>query len=216
MTSNAVIAAIFLSPVVMALVVGVIFVANEGKSPMIPVWGSLIALATSGLILLLSRLMMTWIHRELPPRFAALAAELGGQVTTNLLGERQLRLPHARGRVELDYRYFGGDSDRRGEPFTRLALVCPAGGLPAERHKMSVKTGATNLRADALAEVAGLQAAFGDRTRVHLDGRARVPAVEVWIHGWLDDPAAVRRAIEAARPRLEALASRPWSSASMS
>lgn len=211
MTSNAVLAAIFLAPVAMSLVIGMTFLATEGGDLAMLAYMTTIPLVAGGFIFVIARLVMGWMPGEHPRRLAAFAAELGGEVLTNMIGERQLRLPHPRGRIELDFRQLGGDSDSPGDPFTRVALVAAAGSMPGERHKLSGETCAEDLRTEARAEIAALRAAFGGQTRVHLLGRAREPAVEVWVHGFITEPAIARRTLELARPHLEALASHPWS-----
>lgn len=209
-TGDAAIAAIFLAPVAMFGVIAAAVASGSGDWSIVGVMTA-IGLGASALILGVTRLLMALIHREHPARFAAFAAALGGEVRQNLLGERQLRVAHARGRVELDLRYFGGDPDQVGDRFTRVALVPDAGGLPGERHRLAEGTGDSRLTSGARAEVAALRAAFGARTRVHLEGRRRPPSVEVWVPGWVADADAARRAVTLALPHLEALASAAWS-----
>lgn len=209
-TGDAVIAAIFLAPVVLFAVIAAAAAGGSGDWSIVGVMTA-IGLAASALILGVTRLLMALIHREHPARFAAFAAALGGQVRQNLLGERQLRVPHPRGRVELDFRYSGGDADQVGDRFTRVALVLDADGLPGERHRLAEGTGDARLTNAARAEIAALRAAFGARARVHLEGRRRPQSVEVWLPAWLADGDAARRAVTLALPHLEALASAPWS-----
>lgn len=212
MTSNAAVVAIFLSPVALMLVVaGFIAVAEGDVEWWILGFMTAIGAGTSALIFGLTRLGMGLVYHDHERRFAMFVAALGGTVHRSLLGERQLRVPHPRGRVELDYRHVGGGSGRAGERFTRVALVCGAGELPAVRLILAEGTGAPTPPAAAQTEVAALRAAFGKPTRVHLEGRRREPAVEVWVQGWVADPEVARRTVELARPHLEALASAPWS-----
>ena len=202
------VAAIFLAPLMMVVVIAV--VAADGDlttAGVIAATGLLASAAIFGL----ARAMMALLHRSHGPRFAAFAAALGGQVARSLLGERQLRVPHPRGRVELDFRYSGGDADQVGDRFTRVALVLDADGLPGERHRLAEGTGDARLTNAARAEIAALRAAFGARARVHLEGRRRPQSVEVWLPAWLADGDAARRAVTLALPHLEALASAPWS-----
>ncbi len=201
------VAAIFLAPLMVVVVIAV--VAAEGDlstAGVIAATGLLASAAIFGL----ARAMMALIHRSHGPRFAAFAAALGGQVARSLLGERLLRVPHPRGRVELDYRYFGGGPDEPGDAYTRVALVCEGGRLPAQRHRLPERTGQVRLHPAAQAELAALRAAFGAQARLHLEGRGRPPSVELWLPGWIADPEVARRTVELARPHLEALATGPW------
>jgi hypothetical protein len=76
-TGDAVIAAIFLAPVVLFGVIAAAAAGGSGDWSIVGVMTA-IGLAASALILGVTRLLMALIHREHPARFAAFAAALGG------------------------------------------------------------------------------------------------------------------------------------------
>lgn len=137
------------------------------------------------------------------PAFQAIAGNFGGAVARNVLGARMVRIPHARGRVEVEYCVYTHDGDDH-TPYTRFALVLPPGSVTAVRRDMLVKPKAIQKLGPATrAEVE----ATGYKVR--LLGRGKAPSVEVWAAGWLDANEATA-ALAKVLPRLEALASRPW------
>lgn len=208
--SNGVVAAIFLAPVVVMVGVGVSVLAVEGGDVAVIAMGATIAACASALIFAVSRGLMSLIYSDHAARYAAFAAALGGVTVRNLLGECQLRIAHPRGRVELDYRSVRVGSDEGGDPFTRVALACAPGSLPARRIDMVLGAGQPELGPAARQAVAALGVAFGPETRVHLRGRGGAPHVAVLVRGWVQDIEAARRCVELARPQLEALASAAW------
>ena len=106
--------------------------------------------------------------------------------------------------VEVEYRAYSHDGELH-TPYTRFALVLPEGSLPRVRRDMFMKPKATGkLGPTTRAEVEAI--GFG---KVRLLGRGKAPSVEVWAIGWLDEN-EVTAALEKALPRLESLASRPW------
>lgn len=142
--------------------------------------------------------------REHEPTFQALAAALGGAVVGNILGDRMVRAPHPRGRLELEYCAYSFDGESH-EPFTRVALVLPAGSLPRVRRDMLLKPRSEK----KLGPATRAEVAAAGPGKVRLLGRGSEPSVELWVRGWLSEREALP-VIERARPHLEALASRPW------
>lgn len=202
MTSNVALMWMFAAPVVVLLVVGVAVAIDSGDLEPLR-WMATIGIATSALIAVVVRLLAFRATREHGPKFAAMAAALGGSTITNWLGEHQLRVPQARGRLEIDYRVYASDGESH-EPYTRIAVVLPAGSLPQERFDMLKRPGVEKkLGPAARAVVDGLGG------RVRLLGRGKEPSVEVWTFGWLDADEVVQR-VARVRPHLEALTSGPW------
>lgn len=202
MTSNRALAAIFLAPLVMLLGVGVAVAIDSGDLGPLELM-ALLGLATSALIFAVAWLLGSRATREHGPKFDALRAALGGSVLKNWLGEHQLRVPDPRGHLEIDHRVYSSDGESH-EPYTRVALVLQAGSLPRRRVDLLRDPGAEKKLGPATrAEVAAL------RGRVRLLGRGPAPSVEVWVFGWLDVQ-EVARLVASARPRLEALVSRSW------
>lgn len=137
------------------------------------------------------------------PTFQAIAARFGGEIVRNILGDRMVRIAHARGRVEVEYRVYSHDGDDH-TPYTRFALVLPRGAVTTVRRDMLVKPKIIKKLGPATrAEVE----AIGYKLR--LLGRGKTPSIEVWAAGWLDDKEAAA-VLEKVLPRVEALASRPW------
>lgn len=190
--------------------VGAAVAMSEGGEPGIVVMMAAVALGTSALIFLISRGLMRLVASSHAARYAEFAGALGGAVVRNVLGECQLRIPHPRGRVELDYRTLQVGSDEVGDPFTRVALVCAAGSLPPRRIELTLGAGATELAPAARQAAAALEVAFGTGSRVVLTGRGAEPQAAVFVRGWVRDAEGARRCVELARPQLEALASAPW------
>lgn len=138
------------------------------------------------------------------PAFQKIAGQFGGQVARNILGDRMVRIPHQRGRVEVEYCAYSTDGESH-TPYTRFALVLPEGSLPRVRRDMFMKPKAIKkLGPTTRAEVEAIS--YG---KVRLLGRGKAPSVEVWAIGWLDEKEAAS-VLERALPRLELLASRPW------
>jgi hypothetical protein len=141
--------------------------------------------------------------KEYEPTFQAIAGKFGGQVARNILGDRMVRLPHARGRVEVEYRVYSHDGEQH-TPYTRFALVLPEGSLPRVRRDMLMNPKIVKkLGPTTRAEVEAIGC------KVRLLGRGKAPSVEAWVAGWLDVSEATK-VLEKDLPRLEVLASHPW------
>lgn len=206
MTSVRAVALIFGIPVVLILGM-LVFLGVGTRTPEVILPGSVITIGLAAWLLIAVRGGITREHNERAPRLQALAERFSGAVAVSFLGERQLHLPHPRGRVELDYRVHTRDGESH-EPYTRVALVLPPGVVQRVRRDMFEKPSIEKkLGPRTRAEVTAVREATG--AKVRLLGRGSAPSIELWAFGWLD-AAEATRLIETAVPHLGALASHPW------
>jgi len=202
-TSNRALAVLLVAPLVILSAIGIGLTIDSGQLWPLELMTAFGA-GTSALIFGVAWLVASQSRRDHAQVFEALATALGGSVLKNWIGERQLRVPLPRGRLELEYRVYSRDGESH-EPYTRVALVLSAGALPKERRDMlEDPSAARRLGPTSRAEVEALHG------RVRLLGRGKEPSVELWAFGWLGAQEAVRL-VERARPHLEALTARAWS-----
>ena len=157
----------------------------------------------------ISWVLLRWMTGGTYQAFQVMSERRGGTVERNIVGEQQLRIPHAEGTIAVDLRSTAeshrqarsGDSDR----WTRIALECPGRRLVPCEWEFDIDD--ESARPDDLEATSGqlfeaLRRCWPGGMKIKSVSEPTSASVEIWFSGWFQTVEVLTELLDAATPVL--------------